>query len=253
MFRYLRVIITALPAIIWAYFVWIIRYSRHPERYPLEKRYKRMRDLTLYVFKCYHIDLHIENSEILKKQEGRYVIMPNHLSDVDPLLMIAVNEKPITFVAKKEILKMPIVGRALKTIDGLFLDRDDLRQQVKIIQKAEEFITSDYINMCIFPEGTRNKKPLNPPNEFKPGSLKIAYKAGVNIIPVAIYGSYRPFEIKYHYKRFPVTVHFFDPIPKSEYEKIPTPELAITMHDKIALKVEEIQKADPLLTLKKID
>ena len=107
--------------------------------------------------------------------------------------------------------------------------------------------------MCIFPEGTRNRKPLDPPNEFKPGSLKIAYKTGVNIIPVAIYGSYRPFKIKFHGKRFPVTVHFFDEITKNEYEQISTTELASKMHEQVAAKVLEIQNADPLLKIKKVN
>lgn len=210
MFKYIGFVIRLLPTIIWNYLTWIIRYSRHPEKYELEKRYKRVRKLIVKVLKGLHVDLHIENEELIKDGEIK-LFTPNHQSFIDPLLLIALSEKPISFVAKIETKKMIVVGRIMKIIDGQFIDRDDLKQQIKVLRTVEKSLEERKISWVIFPEGTRNKN-INEIilNELHPGTYKIALSAGVKIIPVAIEGTYRILSTKISRKRYPVNIAFID-------------------------------------------
>ncbi len=127
MFKYIRLILVCGPRIVWSYFAWMIKYARHPERYPLEKRYNRIRDLILYVFRHFHVHVHVQDEEIFLKEERPFVLYANHYSDFDPLLLVAISKKPITFVAKKETLKFPFIGKVVKLLEGVTFDRADFR------------------------------------------------------------------------------------------------------------------------------
>lgn len=88
------------------------------------------------------------------------------------------------YVAKLEMLKIPLLSHWMKNLHCLFLDRKDLKQGAKIILAAIGKI-KDGISICIFPEGTRNKiaDTFLP---FHAGSFKIAEKSGCPIIPIAL-------------------------------------------------------------------
>ena len=99
------------------------------------------------------------------------------------------------FVAKDSLNKVPVFRIWIKKLNGLFLNRDDIREGVKTIQKATENVKSG-ISMCIFPEGTRNKDLTSKTSmlPFHPGSLKIAERSDAPVIPVAIYNTGEVFE-----------------------------------------------------------
>ncbi|MGE5677907.1 MAG: lysophospholipid acyltransferase family protein, partial [Pseudomonadota bacterium] len=98
---------------------------------------------------------------------------------------------PKAFVAKVEMLKMPMIRSWMKHMNCVFLDRKDIRQSLQVMNAATEYLKKGY-SMVIFPEGTRSKGRAM--GEFKAGSLRIAVKAGVPIIPVTINGSYKLME-----------------------------------------------------------
>jgi 1-acyl-sn-glycerol-3-phosphate acyltransferase len=75
----------------------------------------------------------------------------------------------------------------------VFMDRNDIRQSVQAINEGVDLLKQGY-SMVIFPEGTRSKGETM--GEFKQGSFKLATKAGVPIVPVAIKGSYKMMEEK---------------------------------------------------------
>ena len=131
MWHLFRAVLLLIPTLIYDICAWVFRYSNHPEKYPLDIRYQKTRKLIRKVNKALKLDMHIEGLENRPEEASCYFI--NHLAAVDPLLLIEVMEKPTTLVAKIEIKKMPLVGRIFSGIDGLFLDRDDLKQQLKIL------------------------------------------------------------------------------------------------------------------------
>lgn len=244
MLKYLRLLIVVGFRILFVFNFYIARYARHPEKYPIERRYQVYRKLVCDVMRAYGVDFKTENLDTYLNIKDRVVVISNHLSMADPLLLSALSEKPITFVAKKETLKMPFIGTALKSIDGVFLDRENLRNQVAQINEIVQRAQKEDINICIFAEGTRNKEPGTPCQDFHPGSLKIAYKSDATIIPLAIYGSWRVFSGKINIKRYPCFFHFFPAIEKSDYKDVTTIELAKDLQTEITAKLEDFKKQD---------
>ena len=95
------------------------------------------------------------------------------------------------FMAKKEMGKIPFLSTWMRFLQCLFLDRDDIKQGLKIILKGIEQVKAGY-SVFISPEGTRSQ--TNEMLPFKEGSFKIAQKTGCAIIPVAITNTDEIFE-----------------------------------------------------------
>ena len=100
-------------------------------------------------------------------------------------------DKPKGFIAKIELSKLPLVHTWMKLIQCVFMDRKDLRQSLKAMDQGIQILKSGQ-SMVIFPEGTRSKG--GPMGEFKKGSLRLAQKTNVPIVPIAISGSYKIME-----------------------------------------------------------
>lgn len=114
------------------------------------------------------------------------VFVANHQSNFDIPLMISSVPGTKGFIAKKEILKMPLVRDWMQLMQCVFIDRSNIRQQVKAISEGVQTLKNGQ-SIVVFPEGTRSVD--GNLNEFKPGSLKLATKSGSPIVPVAIINS----------------------------------------------------------------
>ena len=113
----------------------------------------------------------------------------------------------------------------------LFLDRDNIKEGLKLILKAVEDIKSG-VSLFIFPEGTRSKDGNIA--EFKEGSLKIATKAGCPIVPVAFSNTSAIFEDHFPFiKAAKVTIEFGKPIYVNELDKEEQKHIGKKVHDLI--------------------
>mgnify|MGYP005842677077 CR=1 FL=1 len=119
------------------------------------------------------------------------LFVSNHQANFDIPLLLGYIDKPKGFIAKVELTKLPIVSMWMKRINCVFIDRKNVRQSLQAINEGVEILRRGY-SLVIFPEGTRSRS--NQLGEFKKGSLKLALKAGVPIIPVTINGSYKIME-----------------------------------------------------------
>lgn len=117
----------------------------------------------------------------------------NHQSFFDILLTYTRVSGLTGYVAKKEMLKIPLLSNWMKYLYCLFLDRDNLKEGLKTILTGIEQIKNG-ISICIFPEGTRNKKGDGIVSTFKEGSLKMSEKTGCAIIPIALNNTSEIFE-----------------------------------------------------------
>lgn len=117
----------------------------------------------------------------------------NHRSYFDILLMYVQCKRLTGFVAKDSIGKVPSLRVWMRYLYCLFLDRKDIKQGMKTILQAIEYVKQG-ISICIFPEGTRNDGEELSILPFKEGSFKIALKTGCPIVPVAINNSAEIFE-----------------------------------------------------------
>jgi len=133
----------------------------------------------------------------------------NHTSILDIPILIDSVGKCMGFVAKKEMVKAPVLGYWMSKYNCVPLDRENAREAIKVIRKGSENIKKGY-SMAIFPEGTRSKN--GELMEFKKGSLKLATMAKAPIVPVTIDGAYRAFEIDRKFKPIDITITFSEPI-----------------------------------------
>ena len=144
----------------------------------------------------------------------------NHRSYFDILLTYSRCRRLTGYVAKKEMEKIPLLSTWMKNLYCLFLDRDNMREGLKTILQAIDYVKNG-ISICIFPEGTRNKNEdeldMLP---FHEGSFKIAAKTNCPIIPMAISGSADIWENHFpRVKKTHVILEYGKPIYIDQLEK----------------------------------
>lgn len=161
-------------------------------------------------------DLSVDGLENIPDEAVLFV--GNHQSYFDIVATYVYIKRGVGYVAKKEMNKVPILNLWMKGINCLFLDRENIKEGLKTILQGVELLKSGY-NMFIFPEGTRHQGPEMLP--FKEGSTKMAERAKVPIIPVAISGTADLFENNHALKVTPAKVHisFGKPVIISELPK----------------------------------
>ena len=243
MWHLIRTILLLIPRIIWDYFTWILSYNKKIDKIPLEKRYNKVRSIISVADKRLKIDMHVEGKENIPEEASCF--FANHLSATDPIIYFPLFEKPVAFLGKVEIQKYPVVGKLLTIGGGLFLKRDDLKQQLKIMMKVQDSLRNAETNWFIFPEGTRNKDQMQNIPAFHHGTFRAAMKAGVPIVPVVNYGTFRLLDTSHSLKSYPVTVKFLSPIRKEEYEGLTTEQVAEIVHSRIQKELTyNIRKLD---------
>lgn len=135
------------------------------------------------------IELEVKGLENIPQETC--VFIANHSSILDiPILLYAANRN-LGFIAKKELLKTPIIGYWLKNSKCVPIDRENSRAAIESINEAVKNIKEGN-TMVIFPEGTRNKE--GKVGAFKKGGLRIATKSKAPIVPVSIDRASRAFE-----------------------------------------------------------
>lgn len=143
----------------------------------------------------------------------------NHRSYFDILTGYVTVPGLMGFVAKKEMLRYPLLADWMRNVNCLFLDRQNMKEGLKTILTGIEKVKSG-VSIWIFPEGTRNRnESALDMLEFKEGSLKIAEKSGCPVIPVALTGTAEVFERHLPFIRpSHVTIQFGAPIMIKELE-----------------------------------
>ena len=235
MWHILRTVLLSAPRIIASYFAWMLSYSRKNTKTPIEKRYKKARKLILKVNHNLKLDVLVEGKENIPNETCCFY--SNHMGAADPLLYFQAIDKPVTFVAKKEIEKLPFVGRVFRSINGQFLDRGDLKQSLRVMMRVQDSLTKKEINWVVFPEGTRNKDNMGKLLPFHHGTFRAAMKAKVPLVPTVVFGSFRILHTKHNFKRYPTYIKFLKPIYPSEYEGMTTEEVARIVQSRVQAEV----------------
>ena len=133
----------------------------------------------------------IKGEENVPKNEP-VLYVGNHRSYFDIVITYSRVPDLTGYIAKKEMLRWPLLVNWMKNLHCLFLDRQDVKQGLKTLLTAIDKVKAG-ISICIFPEGTRNR--VNDTfMEFHEGSFKVASKSGCAVIPMAIYNSAAIFE-----------------------------------------------------------
>jgi 1-acyl-sn-glycerol-3-phosphate acyltransferase len=136
------------------------------------------------------VDLRIEGETRLP--DGPVVFVSNHESYADiPLFCAVIKNKQFGFIAKQNLSRLPVFGKWIADIRSIFIERDDARASFRSIEEGVELLRRGY-SLVVFPEGTRNRG--GPLGAFKKGSMRLAAKPGVPIVPVTHRGCFKIFE-----------------------------------------------------------
>ena len=119
-------------------------------------------------------------------ESGGMIIASNHVSYLDPAVLVASFNRKIYFIAKKEVFKNTFVSFLLKNMNAFSVDRKNV--DMLAFKKAMNILKEEKV-LGIFPEGTRSSN--GELQELKMGALKIAMKTGVPILPVGINGTHK--------------------------------------------------------------
>ena len=177
------------------------------------------------------IKINVIGKEKVPKEEVLFVL--NHSSMLDSYILVSSIVKPVgVIIADVPTWRhIPIVSHWLNMMKCVYIDRENNREGMKSIIQASENIKMGQ-SMAVFPEGdlTWVKDPHALISDFKPGALKIVYKAKCPIVPMVIKnsrGTYNGYEPIGRINSGNVEVEYLDPIyDHIENPKIKTKELA---------------------------
>ncbi len=144
--------------------------------------------------------------------DASYMLISNHQSAMDPPIHAAKLPVSVRFLAKKELFKFPIFGRAMRAVGMVETDRRAgvaghraINQQVSRVMELEK-------SLIVYPEGTRTRD--GELLTFKKGAFRIAVDNDLPIVPLTLHGA---FEVWPPESRIcwggPVTMVIHEPIP----------------------------------------
>lgn len=119
--------------------------------------------------------------------DGTYIFMSNHVSNLDPPVLVPLVPRRTSVLAKRELWRIPILGKALDLAEIVPVERRNRDAAIQSIRRAGEVMRHG-INMTIYPEGTRSRDGRLLP--FKKGPFHLAAETGISIVPVTILGTY---------------------------------------------------------------
>lgn len=235
-----RILMMVLRNILRVPFMWIKLCYRaaHAEKYTDEQH----NEMFKYIVKRANIGGNViiktTGQENIPKENG-FMFFPNHQGMYDVLAIIDSCPKPLSVVYKIELKNIPFIKQIAKCMKAFFIDRDDVRQSMKVIIDVSQEVKNKR-NYLIFAEGTRSKNG-NQVGEFKGGSFKAATKAKCPIVPVALIDSFKPFDF-HSIKSVEVQVHYLEPLYYEEYKNMKTVEIAEEVKRRIEKAIEENKK-----------
>ena len=152
---------------------------------------------------------------------GPVLLIANHQSNGDPLLIGCCISRRLNFVARETLFQIPVLGWLIRSFDGFPIDREGMglagiKETMKRL-KAQEMV-------LIFPEGTRTSDGTVQP--LKPGFLALVRRTKAAIVPVGLAGLYEAWPRGKSLPRMgQVRVQFGPAIRAAEYESLNDEEL----------------------------
>lgn len=173
----------------------------------------------------------VKGAEHLPK-DGTVLYVANHQSYMDIPAVMAVLERPMGFIAKDDLEKIPFFDQWLVQMQCVPIARGETRKALEAILKAAKILKSGH-DMVLYPEGTRSKDGTLLP--FKAGSLKAAQRGNAMIVPMAIEGAcdVMPRGSFFIYPK-QITLTIFPPISVETVKEMDTVDLAVLVRNQIA-------------------
>ncbi len=126
-----------------------------------------------------------------KMMRGKsYMLVANHTSMLDIMLMLRASKNPFVFVGKKELVKIPVFGFFYKRA-CIMVDREDSRSRTAVYIRAQKRLNNG-LSICIFPEaGVPDESVIL--DQFKDGAFKMAIAHNIPVVPITFHDNKRRF------------------------------------------------------------
>ncbi len=142
--------------------------------------------------------VHVSGMGKLPKRSQPVVLVHNHLSTFDEMILAAYFPRQLVFISKPSNFHMPVAGAWMRYAGYLPIKQGDMADGAKIIALAAETISKKGVSVCVAPEGTRNKEFPNPVMlPFHPGTFRLAKDSGAPLVVAALQNT------NFIFKRFP--------------------------------------------------
>lgn len=143
-----------------------------------------------HLFWVFGVKVKVSGIENLPKTNN-LCFVSNHQSAADIPLIVGFIPKKVGFIAKKELGRIPMLNVWMKALGCILIDRKDIRQSLKVIDKGVHQIKKGH-PLVVFPEGTRSRGPKV--GKFKPGAFKLLSGSDTLAVPLTISGTSRVME-----------------------------------------------------------
>lgn len=144
---------------------------------------------------------------------GPLIVASNHLSNVDPVLLGAIFPRPIIFMGKEELSKLPGMGPISRAYGAFPVRRGEADRAA--IRRSLEVLAEGKV-LGLYPEGTRSREGAL--QEAKAGTGLIAIRSGAPVVPVGVSGTARMTPRRVLFERPAIRIHVGPPIPSPRIE-----------------------------------
>ncbi|MBV9622643.1 MAG: 1-acyl-sn-glycerol-3-phosphate acyltransferase [Acidobacteria bacterium] len=158
----------------------------------------------------------VETTGLERLDPGRvYIFMSNHVSNIDPPLLLPLIPGRTSVLVKQELFRYPILGKAMRMASLVPVDRGNREAGIRAVRAAAEVVKQG-INMTVYVEGHRSWDGKLLP--FKKGPFYLAEECRAAVVPVTIQGTHYVLpKGRFSIKPGTVQVTFHPPIEPGEF------------------------------------
>ena len=229
---------------VWSSLIYVVTFIALPLCYPFDKKRFVVHKLSKWLTDSFFgfglvMKRKVEGIENLDPN-GTYVMVLNHNSMVD---ILSIYNLPLVFkwVSKKEVYRIPIVGRLLLAHGDIVINRASTKEAMQLVHTRGKQWLAKGASVAIFPEGTRSKD--GEIHNFKAGAFILAKDAEVPILPIVLEGTDRVarkgFFMNWSNR---ITIKILPPVSKQDVVERPIKEVMAEVHDSMVEALSEIRK-----------
>lgn len=137
---------------------------------------------------------HIKREQPFVKGES-YMLVANHTSMLDIMLMLKISKNPFVFIGKKELVKIPIFGFFYKRV-CIMVDRECSKSRTGVYRRAQRRLDQG-LSICIFPEGGVPEEHIVL-DQFKDGAFKMAVAHNIPVVPITFFDNKKRFSFSFY-------------------------------------------------------
>ena len=228
---------------VWSSLIYVVTFIALPLCYPFDKKRFVVHKLSKWLTDSFFgfglvMKRKVEGIENLDPK-GTYVMVLNHNSMVD---ILSIYNLPLVFkwVSKKEVYRIPIVGRLLLAHGDIVINRASTKEAMQLVHTRGKEWLAKGASVAIFPEGTRSKD--GEIHNFKAGAFILAKDAEVPILPIVLEGTDRVvrkgFFMNWSNR---ITIKILPPVSKQDVVERPIKEVMAEVHDSMVNALAEIR------------